>query len=453
MSERRPDFYLGTDIDGVHINAEQLNVRSTDLNQLIGSVSFTEALFHILHGRLPDEVEKKLFDLVLVAFHGGFGLLPPTTFVPRIVAGTGVTTAQALAAGFLASGPYHVGATEEAMRFYASVAAQFQLEHGVQPGQSGSTQSRAGQLEEYACQAAARRLAEGGTVGGFGHPLLRRDPRPAHIRRTLVDMQVDSPWFDIYDGIVRCMQEKKGVPPNVDGITGAILLHLGFQAQHGTGMFLLARAAAMLAHIIEEQTDMPYQTMKRFMLLPIAAPRLFNADFKKHARRFNKLRDTRVVNVLRNVVNRRARLEAEAKARADQAVISEYRSTRGQAILADVFPGMMAAVGEDAFVAAAHGAESDSGSRGDAGKEGSREDDAGNGSLVDSLIPDEDDDCSTADMIAGAEALLATCLDTESAPGAEQDAPPAEAVKLLEQALELVRQAGTHVDDGPGRSI
>ena len=334
MSGRRPDFYLGTDIDGVHINAEQLNVRSTDLNQLIGSVSFTEALFHILHGRLPDEIEKNLFDLVLVAFHGGFGLLPPTTFVPRVVAGTGVTTAQALAAGFLASGPYHVGATEEAMRFYASVAMRFQSEHG-------DAKQNAGQLEEYACQAAAERLEAGGTVGGFGHPLLRKDPRPAHIRRTLVDMQVDSPWFDIYDGIVRCMQEKKGVPPNVDGITGAILLHLGFQAQHGTGMFLLARAAAMLAHIIEEQTEMPYQTMKRFMLLPIAAPRLFNADFKKHARRFNKLRDSKAVNIVRNLLNRRARREAEAKALADQSVIRQYRDARGQTVLGDAFPGMV----------------------------------------------------------------------------------------------------------------
>jgi len=447
MSGRRPDFYLGTDIDGVHINAEQLNVRSADLNQLIGSVSFTEALFHILHGRLPDEIEKNLFDLVLVAFHGGFGLLPPTTFVPRIVAGTGVTTAQALAAGFLASGPYHVGATEEAMRFYASVATQFQSEHG-------QSKQNAGQLEEYACQATAQRLEEGGTVGGFGHPLLRKDPRPAHIRRTLVDMQVDSPWFDIYDGIVRCMHEKKGVPPNVDGITGAILLHLGFQAQHGTGMFLLARAAAMLAHIIEEQTDMPYQTMKRFMLLPIAAPRLFNADFKKHARRFNKLRDSKTVNVLRNVLNRRARREAEARARANQSVISQYRSTRGQAVLADVFPGMSPTVGEDPFVAAAHSGETQDGTRAGkqqgAGEEAIPDESHGNGALAETLISDEFDDCSSADMITGAEALLTTCLENDTAPGSEQRAPPPEAVKLLGQALELVRQAGTLVEaDSP----
>lgn len=410
MSGSRPDFYLGTDIDGCHINAEQLNVRSTDLNRLIGSVSFTEALFHILHGRLPDETERKLFDVVLVAFHGGFGLLPPTTFVPRIVAGTGVTTAQALAAGFLASGPYHVGATEEAMRLYASVGTRFQAEHS-------SSETSAAQLEEYAYQAAAKRLEEGKTVGGFGHPLLRKDPRPSHVRRTLVDMKVDSPWFDIYDGIVRCMREKKGVPPNVDGITGAILLHLGFRAQHGTGLFLLARAAAMLAHIIEEQTDMPYQTMKRFMLLPIVSPRLFNADFKKHARRFNKLRDSKMINAVRNVFTWKARREAEKSESADQAIISDYRMSRGTTALAGDFAASATADG-DAFVAGAHTAEQESPAALDAEP-----------ILGDTLV-----ECSPSELVAGAEALLEARLENNGTSSPEAD-------RLLAQALDLVRQA------------
>ena len=418
MSASRPGFYLGTDIDGCHINAEQLNVRSTDLNQLIGSVSFTEALFHILHGRLPDETEKALFDVVLVAFHGGFGLLPPTTFVPRIVAGTGVTTAQALAAGFLASGPYHVGATEEAMRFYASVGTQFQAEHA-------SSETSAAQLEEYAYQVASKRLEDGKTVGGFGHPLLRKDPRPSHVRRTLVDMKVDSPWFDIYDGIVRCMREKKGVPPNVDGITGAILLHLGFRSEHGTGLFLLARAAAMLAHIIEEQTDMPYQTMKRFMVTPIVAPRVFNADFKKHARRFNKLRDSKPINAVRNVFTWKARKAAEKSEAADQTVISEYRTSRGDAALAGDFSAGAAADG-DAFVAGAHTAEQDSPAALDA----------------EPILDDELIECSPADLVIGAEALLEASLEEDGTSNAEAD-------KLLAQALDLVRQAEGLVKETP----
>ncbi len=179
MSDPAPEFYLGTSIDGVHINAEQLNVRSRDLNELIGSVTYTEALFHILQGRLPDELERKLFDLVLVAFHAGFGLLPPTTLVPRIVAGTGVGTAQAMAAGFLASGPYHVGAAELAMKMYAEIADEFFA------SREAGAAATAGELEQFAYEAAKVRLARGETLGGFGHPLLRKDPRPIHTRRVI----------------------------------------------------------------------------------------------------------------------------------------------------------------------------------------------------------------------------------------------------------------------------
>lgn len=320
MGDVRPSFYLGTSIDGVHIAAEQLNVRGVDLNELIGQVSFTEAVFHILTGRLPNDQERRLFDIVLVAFHGGFGLLPPTTLVPRLVAGTGVTTSQAMASGMLASGPYHVGAIESAMSLYRRIAESFQ--------QNSSDAATAGQLEQYAYDFTASQVEVGQIVGGFGHPLLRKDPRPVHIRRLVCDLGAEGPYLDIYDGISRCMREKKGISPNVDGITGAVLSHLGLLPEHGVGLFLLARSAAMLAHIVEEQTEMPYQTMKRFMLLPVAAPRLFNANFRKIAKRFNVLRDSRIYSALRGVFGRKSNSEAAAREASDLSAIAEFRSRR-----------------------------------------------------------------------------------------------------------------------------
>ncbi len=325
MAEPAPDFYLGTSIDGVHINAEQLNVRSRDLNELIGTLTYTEALFHILLGRLPNEQERKLFDLVLVSFHGGFGVFPPTTLIPRLVAGTGVGTAQAMAAGFLASGPYHVGAAELAMKMYREIADEF-----FESREAGA-EATAGELEQFAYEAAKVRLERGETLGGFGHPLLRKDPRPIHTRRVIAEIGANGPFFDVYDGVARLLQESKGIPPNVDGITGAIMLHLGFQPQHGTGLFLLSRSAGMLAHIVEEQTDMPYQTMKRFMFMPVAMPKLFNADFKKINKWFNGLRDSKTFNRIRNALPssaRKARSEAAEKEKVDQAALVDFRSAR-----------------------------------------------------------------------------------------------------------------------------
>lgn len=412
MSRTRPDFYLGTDIDGVHLNAEQLNVRSTNLNELIGQLSYTEALFHILLGRLPDEQERKLFDLVLVAFHGGFGLLPPTTLVPRLVAGTGVSTAQAMAAGYLASGPYHVGAVEQAMRLYSDIANEFRA--------TGREAATAGDLEQFAHDSAKSRLEAGETIGGFGHPLLRRDPRPIHLRKSVCDLEAAGPFFDVYDGVTRCLQETKGVPPNVDGMTGAILLHLGLRPEHGTGLFLLARSAAMLAHIVEEQTDMPYQTMKRFMFMPVVMPKLFNADFNKLNRFFNKLRDNKAFAAVRNTLSggvRRARRAAEEKEQTDQTVIDEQRNRRNQDQLAAAFLiAPTESENHDDFTAAAS---------------------------VEMSTADADEmgqvleDCSSPELLAGAALFLSTCLQS---PSADDQNPQTR--ELIESALDLVQKAG-----------
>jgi hypothetical protein len=415
MSQRRPDFYLGTEIDGVHLNAEQLNVRSINLNELIGRLTYTEALFHILQGREPTDQERKLFDLVLVAFHGGFGLLPPTTLVPRLVAGTGVTTAQAMAAGYLASGPYHVGAVEQAMKLYTAIANEFRA--------SDRESSTAGDLEQFAYENAKARLQRGETIGGFGHPLLRRDPRPVHIRRAVCELNAAGPFFDVFDGVSRCLQEMKGVPPNVDGVTGAILLHLGLLPEHGTGLFLLARSAAMLAHIVEEQTEMPYQTMRRFMLLPVVLPRLFNADFKKLTRRFNHLRDSKAFTAIRNTLKggvRKARRKAAEKEQADLAAIEERRNQRNSAALDASFLTAPArdATATDDFVSATGD---------DLGPP------ADDSDLAAALL----EDCSSPELLAGAALFLSSCL--QSLPDDESGSSQTGA--LVNAALGLVQQA------------
>ncbi len=409
----RPDFYLGTAIDGVNINAEQLNVRSEDLNNLIGKLTFSEAQFNILLGRLPNEQEKKLFDMVLVSLHGGFGLLPPTTFVPRIVAGTGVPIAQAMAAGYLASGPYHSGAIELAMRLFKSVLEEFRSTHGAN--------ASAAELEQFAYDLTATRIEIGQTIGGFGHPLLRIDPRPIHIRRLLCEMNANSVYFDIFDGITRCMREMKGISPNIDAITGAILMHLGFLPAHGAGLFLIARSAAMLAHIVEEQTEMPYQTMKRFMLLPIVSPRMFNADFKKLAKRFNVLRDNKIYGALRGLFSRNSRRANNVKETADLAVIQQHRSQRnGTAIAQELSQAATQPVREDQF------ANTSAALAANAAAEMAKDDSA--------------EDATSPELLAGAAFFLSACL--KSLPDSENaDSEKSRKVEaLVNSALELIRQ-------------
>jgi len=417
MARPFPHPYLGTKIDGVHMSAEQLLVREHNLNDLLGKHTYSEALFHILQGKLPNEQQRQMFDLVLVAFHGGFGLLPPTTLVPRLVAGTGVSTAQALAAGYLASGPYHVGAVEHAMTLYRDILNAFR-DH------TGEGSHTAGELHEFARSYVLDMMKRSDTVPGYGHPLLRKDPRPTHVRRVLVEMEAEGPYLDVYDGVVGCMLEQKGVPPNVDGVTGAILLSLGFHPQHGTGLFLLARTAAMLAHVVEEQTDMPYQTQKRFMVLPVAMPKLFNANFKQLAKRFNKLRDNSSFQKIQGLFSSGAKKPFVAKEQQDRAVIDEARKTRDSKPL-EPLPSIeeTAPVNEDRFAASSE--------------------------LVETRYALDAEETAAVEappeffpeLLAGASMCVATSLEQLRPAEGEISTEQQQAAEKLDQALKLIHEA------------
>lgn len=231
------------DIDGPDLLKERLYVRGKDVNDLIGNLTFSEAIFHILLNRMPTEAEKKIFDAVLVSFHAGFGYSPPTVLLARLSATTGTSVAHALAAGYAGSGRYHVGAIENAMEIYED----------IKKSKKESTTMRE-HVEEYVSGIFNRKE----TLYGYGHPLFKKDPRPERLRKVLKDLNYTSEYIEIYDEVARFAYEKKGLYPNIDGINSAILLSLGFIKDHSLGLFLLARTSAMLAHVVEERTKEPF---------------------------------------------------------------------------------------------------------------------------------------------------------------------------------------------------
>ncbi len=238
------------DIDGVDALGEKLYVRGKDLNALIGKLTFTEAIFHILLNRVPSDVERKVFDAVLVSFHGGFGFSTPSVLMPRLAASTGSSVAGSLGAGYSAGGRYHLGATEEAMEMYEEIL-----------------KSKKEDLAEDTKKSLKDMIQSGKKIYGFGHPLFKRDPRPSRLRAILKELNFTGDYITIYDAVVAFMAKEKGVHPNIDGINGAILLSLGFRKDHGTGLFLLSRTSAMLAHVVEERTKEPFYSERR--LYPI----------------------------------------------------------------------------------------------------------------------------------------------------------------------------------------
>ncbi len=231
------------DIDGPDLMKERLYVRGKDINDLIGNLTFSEALFHILLNRLPNEAEKKIFDAVLVSFHGGFGYSPPTVLLARLSSTTGTSVAHALSAGYAGGGKYHVGAIENAMEIYEDIKKA-----------KGEGISVKDHVREYIAGIFGRKE----TLYGYGHPLFKKDPRPERLRKIVEDSNYTSEYIEIYDEAAKFAYEKKGLYPNIDGINSAILLSLGFKKEHGVGLFLLARTSAMLAHVVEERTKEPF---------------------------------------------------------------------------------------------------------------------------------------------------------------------------------------------------
>ncbi|MEO2215663.1 citrate/2-methylcitrate synthase [Chromobacterium vaccinii] len=182
-----------------------------------------------------DETAIRVVDALLVAWHAGFGYITPTVLVPRVAIGTGVTLTQAVAAGFMASGPKHVGAAEEALAWLKAIGPD------------------AGDDAVHAAVDAALD-SPGQLLFGFGHPLFVEDPRPPRIRALFAEWGFEGPHIRLFDLACRRALERKGLRPNIDFITAAALLDLGVEEPRwGVGLGLCARVAAMVAHAIERR--------------------------------------------------------------------------------------------------------------------------------------------------------------------------------------------------------
>jgi citrate synthase len=151
----------------------------------------------------------------------------------------------ALAAGYTAAGPSHVGACKVVMGLFAQMVA-------TAPELSPRT------LAEHTRSTLDALLAEGKRIAGFGHPLFRQDPRNPHLRDFVRAQVVTSPYLTVYDTVAARMYEHRTIHPNIDAIAAALFLTLEIAPDYGTALFLCARMAAMVAHIEEARHEPPF---------------------------------------------------------------------------------------------------------------------------------------------------------------------------------------------------
>jgi citrate synthase len=218
-------------------------IRGYAVDEMMGRLSFADAVYLLLMGELPPPAIGRMLNAVLVSTLD-HGVTPPSTLAARNVATSGAPLKDCVAAGILAFGPHHGGDIESCMRF---------LDQGL-------TLVRAGQTPEQAATALVDDcLRENQTPPGFGHRFHTRDPRAARLFQMALELELEGEHVRMIRAVERALVARepevgRHVPVNVDGAIAAVCADLGFAYELGHAVFLISRLAGLIAHAHEERT-------------------------------------------------------------------------------------------------------------------------------------------------------------------------------------------------------
>ena len=218
-------------------------IRGYPVDEMMGRLSFAEAVYLLLMGEVPTPAIGRMLNAVLVSTLD-HGVTPPSTLAARNVATSGAPLKDCVAAGILAFGPHHGGDIESCMRFL----------------DGGLAQVRAGRSMQEAAEALVEEcLREGQRPPGFGHRFHDRDPRAARLFQMALELELEGEHVRLIRATERALdarQDQLGghVPVNVDGAIAAICADLGFAYELGNAIFLISRLPGLIAHAHEERT-------------------------------------------------------------------------------------------------------------------------------------------------------------------------------------------------------
>src|SRR5437868_1351120 len=153
------------------ISPNQILIRGYALDEMMGRLSFADAVYLLLMGELPTPAIGRMLNAVLVSSID-HGVAPPSTLAARNVATSGAPLKDSVAAGVLAFGPHHGGDIESCMRF---------LDHGLGLTRSGKTLLEAAQTMVDDC------VRNNEIPPGFGHRVHARDPRATRLFQMALD--------------------------------------------------------------------------------------------------------------------------------------------------------------------------------------------------------------------------------------------------------------------------
>jgi citrate synthase len=149
----------------VETHENSIRLHGYDVTSLMRQATFTDTIFLLHRGRMPQPAERALLDAILcgVADHGSGA---PSCAAARLAAsGNRQSLSAAVAAGILAIGDEHGGAGSACMELIGA---------GVERARSDAVP-----LTEVARRVVADVRARGGRIAGLGHRKHTVDPRTA----------------------------------------------------------------------------------------------------------------------------------------------------------------------------------------------------------------------------------------------------------------------------------
>jgi citrate synthase len=214
-------------------------IRGYDVTSLMTRAGFTETIFLLHQGRLPNAGEKRLLDAILVAV-SDHGAGAPSCAAARLVAsGNRQSLSAAIAAGVLAIGDEHGGAGSACMEM---IAAGVEL-----------SASEAISIEEAARRTVEDVRATKKRLPGLGHRVHSTDPRTAVLFNMAREAGVAGQGIAFLQALEKEVSDRiKPLPINIDGALAAVLYDLGFPAPFGKLVFIIGRVAGLTAEVAEE---------------------------------------------------------------------------------------------------------------------------------------------------------------------------------------------------------
>ncbi len=222
------------------IKPNEVRLRGYRIDDLMGSISFAEAVYLAIKGDLPTAEVSKMMNAILVSSID-HGASPPSALAARTVASTGAPLNAAVAAGILSINHHHGGAIQGCMEI---------LQSGIdRVHQSGET------VDKIAANLVAEHKASGKRIAGLGHRIHTNDPRTAKLFQLAQELGIAGEGLQMIVAIQSSLADAgKALPINVDGAIAAVLLDLDIPSELANAMFFIARVPGLILQAHEEQT-------------------------------------------------------------------------------------------------------------------------------------------------------------------------------------------------------